>query len=386
MSSWANLPADLLLLIADKLDVTTSIRLSSVCISWASTILPGLPSFPPFLPSLQSIPWLLCSAKKSNTTTNTTGPGPNRSESESESHDELITFYDFSTAAYYSVRIPIPSFSFSFSFCVHQWLGSYKGWLVTLDNQLQLHLIKPLTGAHVLLPSNGIEKELPKKVILCHRPDNTNELQAFCLTQDGNLFSIKLGDGSWTLMGSACGIYMDIIVYQGKLYVVSNGILSYWNLQSSSIEKKMVIRNGNGDCWGWTKYLLEWNGELVMLMIDDDQEEEERISLENYTPNQVKLYQLQIIINVSLSLVTSLREDALIVGDNCSYIMSSSCHNGIQPNSIYFIHQFSHCFHDAETSQSQSNHYLGKQAYNYKPCCLKDSPMHMTSPIWFWPC
>ncbi|KAF3332732.1 syntaxin-22-like protein [Carex littledalei] len=159
------------------------------------------------------------------------------------------------------VRIPIPSF------CDHQWLGSYKGWLVTLDKQLQLHLIKPLTGTHVLLPSNGME-ELPKKVILCPCPNNTNKLQAFCLTQQGGLLSAKVGDESWTWMESDSRYYLDIDVYQGKVYAISMDVLCYWNIRSSSTEC-MVIHND--PCWECTKYLLEWNVELVMLVIDNEE-------------------------------------------------------------------------------------------------------------------
>ncbi|XP_078149463.1 F-box protein At2g05970-like [Carex rostrata] len=361
--SWASLPPDLLLSIANRLDITTFIRLSAVCISWASTIRPCLPSFPPFCRD-QPIPWLLCSAQTSDT-------GPNHSE---------LTFYDLSTAAYYSVRIPIPSL------CGHQWLGSYKGWLVTLDKELQFHLIKPLTGAHVLLPSNGIEKEHPKKVLLCHRPDNTSELQAFCLTQRGRLFSTKLGDESWTRMNcNNCFYpntpYEDIAIYQGKLYAVSTYVLSCWNPRSSSAEHLIACSDQYSR---WTRYLLEWNSELVMLMIGKN----ESISLENHAPKLAKLYKLKLTYYVcSYSHVRSLKNDALFFGDNGSYVVSSSCHDDIQRNCIYFTDQVQRCFHDAQTSHS--NHNFGVFDYGkrtYTPCCPQDSPMHLTSPIWFWPC
>ncbi|KAF3322080.1 F-box protein [Carex littledalei] len=357
--SWASLPPDLLLSIANSLDVTTFIRLSAVCISWASTIRPCLPSFPPFRRD-QPIPWLLCSAQKSDT-------GPNHSD---------LTFYDLITAVYYSVQIPVPSF------CDHQWLGSYKGWLVTLDKQLQLHLIKPLTGAHVLLPSKGIENEHPKKVVLCHHPDNPNELQAFCLTQQGCLVSTKLGDESWTRMNCKHFFlpnttYEDIAIYEGKLYAVSRDVLSCWNHRSSSAQHLIAYSD---HYFGWTRYLLEWNSELVMLMINKN----EMVSFENHTPKPVKLYKLKLTYYVcSYSRVRSLKNDALFFGADCSYAVSSSGHDDIQRNCIYFTNQVSRC------SQSHENHNFGVFDYGkrtYTPCCPQDSPMHLTSPIWFWPC
>ncbi|KAF3338326.1 F-box protein [Carex littledalei] len=357
-SSWANLLPDLLLSIANRLDVTTSIRLAAVCTSWASTLRPCLPSFPPICHD-QPIPWLLCSARKSDA-------NPNYS---------VLTFYDLSTAIYFYVRIPIPLL------CEHHWVGSYKGWLVTLDPQLQLHLIKPLTGAHVLLPSKGIEKEQPKKVILWHNPNNTNELRAFCLTQQGRLASARLGDESWTWMNNYNGKYTDIIVYQEKLYAVSLYVLCYWNLQSSSTEGTVITGYLT---WG-TKHLLEWNSELIMLTMNNY----ERTSLEIQAPKLVRLYKAHLgDYSYSLNSVSSLDDDALFFGANCSYAVSSSGRDDIQGNFIYFTNQMSRCFHDSETFHPNHNFGrfdLGKRTY-YKPCCPQDLPMDLPPPIWFWPC
>ncbi|XP_078165508.1 F-box protein At2g05970-like [Carex rostrata] len=215
-SSWANLLPDVVLSIMDHIDITTSIRLSAVCTSWASTIRHCLPSFPPMHRD-PPVPWLLISAKNSNMNINRTD----------------LTFYDLSTDSYFTIWIPIPSL------CEHHWMCSYKGWLVTLDRQLQLHLIKPLTGAHVLLPGKGIEKEHPKKAIMCHSPDNTNELLIFCLTHQGCLVSTKLGPPCWTWKANSDMAYQDIILHQGKLYAFSMDYLCYWKIPNSSTKGKL---------------------------------------------------------------------------------------------------------------------------------------------------
>ncbi|KAF3338327.1 F-box protein [Carex littledalei] len=355
--SWANLPPDLLLCIADRLDATTFIRLTAVCTSWASTIHPYLPSFPPIRRN-QPVPWLLCYAQSSNTGNCTN-----------------LTFYDLGTAAYYSLRIPIPSLR------GHHWMGSYKDWLVTLDRQLQLHLIKPLTGAHVLLPFKGIKKMHPKKVIMCQSPDNTNELQAFWLTQQGGLVSSKLGDKSWSWMANYGTGYQDIAVHQGKVYAVSTNILFYWKIGSSSTKRSIFPEFLH---WWRTKFLIECNGELLILIIG----KEERVSLENHAPKQVRLYKFKRGDHgFLLSHVSSLGDDALFFGANCSYMVSSFGRDDIQGNCIYFTNQMSRCFHDAETFHPNHNFGrfdLGKQTY-YKPCCPQDSPRHLLPPIWFLP-
>ncbi|XP_078153155.1 putative F-box protein At4g17565 [Carex rostrata] len=297
--TWANLLPDLLLSITDNFDVTTSIRLSTVCTSWASTIIPYLPSFP-LMHHNQPIPWLLCSARNSNI-------NPSCS---------VFTFYDVSNAKYFDVQIPIPSL------CEHHWMGSYKGWLVTLDRQLQLHLIKPLTGTHVLLPSKGLRKNHPKKVIMCKNPDNFKELQAYCVTHEGLLFSMKLGDKKWSWMANSYDGtgYQDITVHEGKIYALTTDGMCYWNL-GSPYNKRMTI--DGLDVEGWTRYILDCKGELIMLFID----KEERVSLENHAPERVMLCEIEHEDDgnrSSCSLVNSLGGDALFFGTNSSYVVSIS--------------------------------------------------------------
>ncbi|XP_078165501.1 putative F-box protein At4g17565 [Carex rostrata] len=355
-SSWANLPPDLLLSITDSLDVPTSVGLSIVCTSWAKTI---CRSFPPFCRG-QPVPWLLCCAQNSDTNLNCS----------------VLTFYDLSTAAYYYVRIPVPSLR------GHHWLGSYRGWLVTHDTQLQIHAIKPLTGTHVLLPS--IKKEHPKKIIMCHFPYNNKIILAFCLTQQGSLLFTILGDGIWTCMGNYRPVptCQDIIVHRGKVYAITMNTLYYWNVRDPSFGRMLIISDL---CSCWTKYLLQWNGELVMLMID----KKESASLENHKPKQVQLYKFKIVDDyvVSLNSISSIGDDALFFSANCSYVVSSSGRNDIRGNCIYFTNQMSRCSHNAQKSLPNHNFGvfdLGEQTY--KPCCAQDSSMHFPPPSWFWPC
>lgn len=128
MATWEDLPSDLLISILDHLDILSCINVSSVCTTWSSTLMPRLPSFPRFRHD-QPIPWLLRYTCTSEETTSIT----------------KFIFYNASTDTSHLITSPISLSSFE---CTH-WLGSNFGWLVFMDQKLQLHLISPLAGAQV---------------------------------------------------------------------------------------------------------------------------------------------------------------------------------------------------------------------------------------------
>lgn len=103
---WANLTPDMLTTIVDRLDITNSMRLPSICTSWASTLCPYLPTFPPFRRD-KPIPWLLLSAHNLETDTNRTE----------------LTFYDLVTTTSYYIPTPIPSISDH-----NCWAPTRDGW------------------------------------------------------------------------------------------------------------------------------------------------------------------------------------------------------------------------------------------------------------------
>lgn len=165
-------PSDLLISISDRLDITSCLRFSAVCTTWASTLRTHLPTFPRFCLD-QPIPWLILNAGTSKNNPNITD----------------FVFYDLTTSISYNITIPI-----SFSLDVSRWLSSNFGWLIFIDLRLQLHLISPLTGAQILLPSIKISPgnhglyltnywdaysnisnwHLLQKVIICRVPDHSS--------------------------------------------------------------------------------------------------------------------------------------------------------------------------------------------------------------------
>lgn len=375
--SWANIPLDLLLRIAKRLDITATIRLSAMRTSWASTILPHCSSIPPFRAD-QPIPWLLISPQKSKTDPNSTD----------------LTFYDLITTTSYSVPVSIPSL------CSHHWWSSNKGWIVTVDQQSQLHLIKPLTGAHLLLPSSGTGRERPWKVILCRTPDCTDGFLAISLNGHGRLVYAKPGAESWISLSNFCP-FLDAVFYKGKVYAIASDTLSCWDLRGSSLRHDWIINirlNKKIRWWTrylgkrrhsryfqpWTKYLVEWRGELLMVFSN----KEPWTRLENHKFGNVKLYKFDLQDHDRRwSRVRSLGGDALFLGANYSYAVSTRAVGNVCRNCIYITDQLWHCF-------PHFNNFRSKCAFGvydlkkktYKPCYPSDLPSYLMPPIWFWPC
>ncbi|XP_078165510.1 uncharacterized protein LOC144560207 [Carex rostrata] len=378
---WADIPPDLLLRIAKRLDLTTAIRLSAMHTSWPPIILPFFASIPFFHPD-QPIPWLLISIKKSETEPNYTD----------------ITFYDLITATYYSIPTPIPSLY------NHQWYCSNKGWLVTVDPQSQLHLIKPLTGAHVLLPSDGIGIERPWKVILCRTPDCIDGYFAISINNLGNLVVAKAGVDSWISMNNYCKFH-DVVLYKGKVYTISFDGFSCWDILGSSLRSEWFISTftiKRIDWWtkyletwrqiwrssrhfySWTKYLVEWRGGLLLVFTN----KESSTRFGHYAHCRVILYKFNFQgRDRRLRRVWSLGNDALFIGANKTYAVSTKGVDNVRGNCIYFTDQIWNYFRQSNKFQTICAfgvYDLKKQTYNR--CYMGNSPLYSMPPIWFWPC
>ncbi|KAJ3709310.1 hypothetical protein LUZ61_013015 [Rhynchospora tenuis] len=359
-SSWANLPPDLLRSIVDRLDDVDSIRLFTVCTSWASIIRPDLPSFAPFRRN-DPIPLLLLFAQNSNTDPNCTD----------------LNFYNLATATSYSVPVSIPFH------CFYHWLGHKNGWLVTLGAELQVHLIKPLTGAHILLPSKGLSCDYARKIVLCQTPDRTNnEFLAVSLNKFGRLDIAITGAKSWITM--SVFPFLDAIGYKGKIYAISSNNLTCWSVRGSSFRHERVIHLRLGrKVYSWTKYLLEWRGELLVLITD----KEPWFRLGGHRLTKVKLYKINLKNRGSrLSRVRSLGDDALFLGTNNSYAVSTSGVDNVRGNCIYFADVLSHPIrYSFKPNFAFGVFDLHKKTYQYETCQGHTSP-YWPPPIWFKPC
>ncbi|KAJ4744907.1 F-box domain containing protein [Rhynchospora pubera] len=355
--SWVSLPPELLAAIVDRLDITSSIRLSAVCTSWATAIRPHLPTIPPLRPDQHSHPWLLLSARNSETV-------PDRSTD--------LAFYDLLSNTSFSVPTSIPSL------CRHNWLSSNKGWLLTCDPEIQLHLVKPLTGAHILLPFNALRGNLWSKVILHRTPDCAGGFLAIGLLMYELLVFTETGVKRLT--ASNRKPYLDAVVYEDKLYALTNGTLQCWDLVDSSFKGEMNIICGLRGLWMLKRCLVKWRGGLLMLCMFKEKSFGDYIA-----PTKVSLYKLNLRDAAPahlLSPVTSIQDDAVFIGNRYSFVVPTLGLDKIKMrgNCIYFSSDV--CGDPKDLcSKSCAFRVFDLGDTTFKPCYHLDTSIHLPPPI-----
>ncbi|KAJ3699645.1 hypothetical protein LUZ61_003350 [Rhynchospora tenuis] len=323
MAGWADLPLDLLDSISNHLDVVSLIHLSAVCTSWASAIRCRLPALPSFDPD-QPIPWLFLLVEPSTS-------NPNHSD---------FTFYDLNSASSYCVPSPIPYPYIS----GHRWLGSNNGWLA-LINWHQLHLISPLTGAHLILPSfkfpdgyQGIlahywSKDMTEwstcmKVIPCQDPDRRSGLLVLALFWPHGLAVWKDLGNKWTWLDLEQR-YQDAIVYSGKIYAVAHNFLHCWELTGSSFKEWDIRTITNRMLKPQSNYLVEFGGKLLMVCRN---REWSRLS------HRMSVYELDLYRrDVLWKPAESIGDHAMFLGMGYSRVASTFALYGAQGNCIYYV-------------------------------------------------
>ncbi|KAF3338328.1 putative F-box protein [Carex littledalei] len=360
MATWNDLPSDLLISISNRLDILSCIHFSAVCTAWSSTLRPRLPTFPRFRHD-RPIPWILYGGTQKYPFIDIT----------------KFNFYDVSKDISYRITSPILLSSF---YNTH-WLGSNFGWLVFMDRKLQLHLISPLAGAQVLLPSiklpHGYQGNLIdhwnthrcyKKVIPCrvpyHGSDSNTGLFLLCLLWPQGLAVLKVGDQKWTCLDLK-RMYTDAIIYQGKIYAMTTNSLQCWELKGSSFKVGKVIKIKNIMLNHLIKYIVETSGKLLMVC---------KKHLSN-SGNAISVYEVDLDRRGQpVSPVKSLGDNAVFIGLGYSRIVSTVGLNGVQGDCIYYV-----C----------NNYNFDSGVYNLKKGTYEQfsfSYIMMDSAVWFWPC
>ncbi|KAJ4817037.1 F-box protein (DUF295) [Rhynchospora pubera] len=374
MAGWADLPLDLLNSISNRLDVVSRLHLSTVCTSWASAIgcrLPALPSFDPDQP----IPWLFLQVEPSTS-------NPNHSD---------FTFYDLNSGSSYCVPSPIPYPSI----CGARWLGSNNGWLALINWQHQFHLISPLTGAHLLLPSvkfpdnyqgilarywsnNRAEWNYCAKVIPCQDPDRRSGshsgLLVLALFWPHGLAVWKDRGNKWTWLDLETR-YKDAIVCGGKIYAVAHDFLHCWEVTGSSFKEWDIRTITNRMLKPHANYLVEFGGKLLMVCRN---KEWSRLS-HRMSVYELDLYQRDVLWKP----VENIMDHALFLGMGYSRVASTFALDGAQENCIYYVDD-DYFFCDLSIKQPFPDHDSG--VHNLEKKTYERFPVDYSPPAaWFWP-
>ncbi|PIA40959.1 hypothetical protein AQUCO_02300021v1 [Aquilegia coerulea] len=160
--------------------------------------------------------------------------------------------------------------------------GSSLGWLVLVDDNFDMNLFNPLSGAKFQLPSSTtlppplptfrrFSKYYVDKALLSCDPCSANSSQNLVVFvicgSHRRLAFCKLGDKSWRPITSISHRdYTDAIFYEQKFYAIYNpGGLVSCDVSDTHPRVIEYARRPRGEIFWHTRYLVESKGELFQL-------------------------------------------------------------------------------------------------------------------------
>lgn len=204
---WGNLPAEVLTLIAQCAPhVVDVIRMGAVCRSWRTVSL-EMDWHPLLRPS--PAPWLMLS---------------------DEADSDTCLFYHPTTKKTFSLSLPVAR--------KREWFGLGSGWLLVVDDDLDMHLLHPLSQAQVRLPAHAtLDTSRPnfirvrggvsfgtKAAFTCPPVGNLRDCLVLVIVhvdESGYLASARPGDAGWRRIETPFEFFpdYDVVYHRGKFYV-----------------------------------------------------------------------------------------------------------------------------------------------------------------------
>uniref|UniRef100_A0A0E0LYR4 F-box domain-containing protein n=1 Tax=Oryza punctata TaxID=4537 RepID=A0A0E0LYR4_ORYPU len=246
-------PQDILMEIFALLEIPDLVRAGSVCNSWRSAYneLRSLGIY-----KLSQTPCLLYTSESAG--------------------DSVVCLYSLAEKREYKITLPEPPMRSRFL------IGSSLGWLVTVDDLSEMHLINPITGEQIALPSvvtikhvNPIFNEsgalhkyeyswysawsvyhpktsifalgelrdyLHDKVFVFSDTSTGNYLVVLIHDPHGQLSFARVGDDKWTWLPPPHIHYADCIYKDGILYAVKKvGEIHAFDLSGPVVTMKTII-------------------------------------------------------------------------------------------------------------------------------------------------
>jgi hypothetical protein len=292
---WSGLPLDVLIEFAVRLTVVDWLSFGAVCTAWKQAAETASKSG---LRPKQEPPWLMLA-----------GGGTDLAVA------DFISLQDGRCSSIALPKGPEPAIQ------KRAWFGSANGWLVTVDAECALHLLNPITGAQLPLPSistMGDFQVLPRNecnnafrvlydsrsllrlhcpgLDLGHLPESPCELPAdnflvgfvrravpwwdpvigeyFVMMIHGpenKLAFARERDAIWVVLPST-DHYNDAILYRGLFYTVTNcGLVQVWEPDGATFRPRLVVPEQAGsyelECYPYLRnYLAETpDGHLMLI-------------------------------------------------------------------------------------------------------------------------
>ncbi|XP_077220371.1 putative F-box protein At5g55150 isoform X2 [Tasmannia lanceolata] len=300
---------------------------------------------------------------------------PNRSVSHHQlpllmlSGEEHTKFFSLFEKKPYDIQIP----EFHRKWCC----GSSMGWVVTVDDSSNVHLINPLSKTQIQLPSldklmyprYSFLREIPReciyinKIILSADPISTPDYIVVMIVGGHSLFSFyKPGDEGWTTLEIPWGPLNDVIYYKGQFCCITKSCcILACDFASNGLPKFTKITRAAG----LASYIVESSGELL---------EVSKWNGKKGFISYFNVFQLDQSTGKWIEL-ESLGDQVLFLGFNCSISLSALDFPQLKANCIYY---------------ADNDIYVDCGIYNLKDGSIKDCYPHplcwIERPIWLAPC
>ncbi|CAL4976590.1 unnamed protein product [Urochloa decumbens] len=401
---WADLPADVLNAVADRLDLFAATRLAGVCTSWARAIAAD-----------NSLPLGTPCVLKS------------REDGRSDlamRHGDCATFQllDLTRSGGEELSVPalIPAMRH------RRWIGGKDGWLATVDSRSNARLVNPYTGEQIDLPavttipgvtrstrlSPHVWEQIFRRIVVCTTPSGAGGYLAIAMLEKTDILALARGGGArWTALkkpgGDIC--YMDAVVHRGKVVAVTSSGDSYaWGILADQ-SPELLGRPPRHDRH---RYEHRWNlaesadgRHLLLVCTYGNQVEYKRLccNLNTYTHGQrfqahgVRLFQRDVGGDGGWTPVISLGDYSLFVGASYPFMARvgdrhgsssdcSECTEQVRANCVCVTPESS-AFQGNDLEYDMEVFDLGDDSYRYHPRKLFPFSRYCNyqTPMWFRP-
>ncbi|XP_077223897.1 F-box protein SKIP23-like isoform X2 [Tasmannia lanceolata] len=370
MGKWSEIPNELLEMVVDRLPLIDHIRFGAVCSSWYQVTKENHHR----LDFQDQLPLMIIPDKERN---------------------ETRGFYSITKNKVYNIQLP----EFHGKWCC----VSSKGWVVTIDESGNVHLLNPFTSTQIQLPSlnrfpdnqHSTNPEVPRnyryivKTVLSANPISTQDyIVATIVTYDWKLSFYKPGDEKWTTINNEWIHYEDVIYYKDKFYAITNhNAVVTCDFASIDNPKFTVITppfEGGID----RRYLVESSGKLLKVERfcewNPDYELDRDGNVVQPCPEWVcrtdwfDVFELDEVTREWI-LIESLGDEMLFVGYSNSFSLSASDFPQGKGNCIYFT----------DNSENLPEWGLDNGVFNLEDKSVKpfypSSSTWITKPIWVPP-
>ncbi|KAE8788928.1 hypothetical protein D1007_36928 [Hordeum vulgare] len=349
LSTLPELPQDILMVIFAALEIPDLVRAGSVCSSWHSAYaeLRTLGQY-----NQRQTPCLVYA-------------------SESDP-DDVLSLYSLAEKKSYKLTLPQPPIRSRY------FIGSSHGWLVTVDERSEMHLLNPITCEQIALPSvttiehvkpifdeygdvckyemswhtgMRISRDPPSIFALAELRDRL-QWKAFVFpdTSTGSYIVVlihhpqcqlsfaKAGDDKWTWLPPAY-LYNDCIYKDGILYAVNTlGEFHAFDVSGPVVTVKTIIRvPEHYDCD--SRYIVQapWGSLLFVYRIVHYHELESKPGASEYYWNtsEIKIFGIDALWN-KIEVINYLPNHVLFLGHSLSLCLGADEYPALKANRSYF--------------------------------------------------